>query len=323
MPIISVIIPVYNVEKYLEKCMDTVLNQSFRDFEVLLVDDGAKDSTPELCDKIAMQDCRVKVFHKKNGGVSDARNYGLDKMSGKYVTFIDSDDYISLDYLEYLYKLIVENNAQISMVQAQILLETEDKSPTLISREEKISSETAVRRMLLRREATHTCWGKLFDAALWDNIRFPKGLNCGEDYATYYVFDKAKTVAYSDAQMYCYIQRSGSIMHEVCSEKTLSVLDATDSLSEYLLDRWPNSKDEIIDLKIHTYLKNLQIILNTGKNSFLEYQERIVKFVRKNAAFAIKSKRVPFNDKVKVISLLFGKKVFLKVYNRFDGNRKI
>ena len=95
MPTISVIIPAYNVEKYLDKCMNSVLNQSFTDFEVLLIDDGAKDSTVQLCDKYAEKDTRVKTYHKKNGGLSDARNYGLERISGKYVTFIDSDDYIA------------------------------------------------------------------------------------------------------------------------------------------------------------------------------------------------------------------------------------
>ena len=117
MQTISVVIPAYNVEKYLDKCMNSVLNQSFTDFEVLLIDDGAKDSTVQLCDKYAEKDTRVKTYHKKNGGLSDARNYGLERISGKYVTFIDSDDYIDNNYLKYMYDLIVKENAQICMVQ--------------------------------------------------------------------------------------------------------------------------------------------------------------------------------------------------------------
>ena len=102
MPEISIIVPAYNVEKYLDKCMKSILSQTFEDFEVLLIDDGSKDSTPQICDKYAALDSRVKAYHKKNGGLPDARNYGLDRMSGKYVTFIDSDDFIDVNYLKYM-----------------------------------------------------------------------------------------------------------------------------------------------------------------------------------------------------------------------------
>ena len=159
MPTISVVIPAYNVEKYLDKCMNSVLNQSFTDFEVLLIDDGAKDSTVQLCDKYAEKDTRVKTYHKKNGGLSDARNYGLERISGKYVTFIDSDDYIDNNYLKYMYDLIVKENAQICMVQGQLLLEEEEPHKFPINIEKCVSTEEAIRMMLLRREATHTSWG--------------------------------------------------------------------------------------------------------------------------------------------------------------------
>lgn len=207
MPTISVIIPAYNVEKYLDKCMNSVLNQSFTDFEVLLIDDGAKDSTVQLCDKYAEKDTRVKTYHKKNGGLSDARNYGLERISGKYVTFIDSDDYIDDNYLKYMYDLILKENAQICMVQGQLLLENEEPHKFPINVEKCVSTEEAIRMMLLRKEATHTSWGKLYDVSLWENIRFPKGQNY-EDYATtYHVFSKATRVVYSDAKLYYYIQR--------------------------------------------------------------------------------------------------------------------
>ena len=323
MPTISVIIPAYNVEKYLDKCMNSVLNQSFTDFEVLLIDDGAKDSTVQLCDKYAEKDTRVKTYHKKNGGLSDARNYGLERISGKYVTFIDSDDYIDDNYLKYMYDLILKENAQICMVQGQLLLENEEPHKFPINVEKCVSTEEAIRMMLLRKEATHTSWGKLYDVSLWENIRFPKGQNY-EDYATtYHVFSKATRVAYSDAKLYYYIQRLGSIMHDDCSIKTLSVLDVADEVSEYLFSRWPGSSDEILDLQAHTYLKNLQQILNNGDKAFLEYQNRILLFIKKNRHKLLKSNRVPLNDKVKIVSLMLGKGIFLKVYNFCDGNRKV
>lgn len=323
MPEISIIIPAYNVEKYLDKCMESILNQRFNDFEILLIDDGAKDSTPQICDKYASLDPRVKVYHKENGGLSDARNYGLDRMSGKYVTFIDSDDYVDLNYLGYMYDLLKEKKAQIAIAQGQVILETEKPSEIKATEEKAIKAEDAVRMMLLRREATHTSWGKLYDATLWGKIRFPKGQNY-EDYATtYYVFAQANIVAYSNAGLYFYIQRTGSIMHDTCSLKTLSVLDVSDTVSEFMRSQWPACKEEILDLQVHTYLKNLQQILNTGKNAFPEYQNRIIRFIKKNQFKVLCGKKFPRNDKIKVLSLMLGKGVFLKVYNSHDGDRRI
>lgn len=114
MPEISVIVPVYNVVNYLEKCVVSILGQSFEDFELLLVDDGSNDGSGELADKLAASDGRVAVFHKSNGGLSDARNYGVARANGSYVTFIDSDDWIEKSYLEFLHKVLVDNDADIS-----------------------------------------------------------------------------------------------------------------------------------------------------------------------------------------------------------------
>lgn len=105
-PLISVIVPCYNVEEYLPKCIESILNQTYRNLEILLVDDGSPDNCGRICDEYAAKDSRIRIIHKKNGGLSDARNAALDVMTGEYVTFIDSDDYVSDDYVEYLYKII-------------------------------------------------------------------------------------------------------------------------------------------------------------------------------------------------------------------------
>ena len=107
---ISIIVPVYNVEKYLKKCVKSILNQTLDNYEVILVDDGSTDSSGDICERLQSEDNRIKVFHKKNGGLSDARNYGVRYSSGKYITFIDSDDYIRKDYLEILYNSILYNS---------------------------------------------------------------------------------------------------------------------------------------------------------------------------------------------------------------------
>ena len=208
-PLISVIVPAYNVEKFIGKCIDSILRQSFKDFEVLLIDDGAKDSTPEICDACAKKDSRIKVYHKENGGLSDARNYGIDRMQGKYVTFIDSDDYVDSGYFEYLYGLITqEEDIQIAICGKKSVREDENASPDPETFHEIITGERAVQKMLCGHGSGHSAWGKLYSANLWKTVRYPKG-KIYEDYATTYrvmaLVDKA---AWGNAAMYFYVQHS-------------------------------------------------------------------------------------------------------------------
>lgn len=320
-PKVSVIIPAYNVEKFIEKCVNSVLDQSFSDFEIILVDDGSKDSTPKICDELANKDSRITVIHKENGGLSDARNAGIRKSVGKYLAFVDGDDIVDKDYLKELYNLItMEDNIEVAFVSGVAFGENATPKGSKSTLSKVVSTEEIVRKMCLRDGIDHTAWGKLFLAELWKDFKYPVG-KLYEDYlTTYRVLSKVDKIAYSDAKMYFYIQHNESIMHMKCSEKTLAVLDVADQETEFMLKTWPNIREEILDLYVSVYLKNLQQILNTGMDAFPEYQERTMKVVKKNASLLLKSKRIGKNDKVKIIALLISKKLFLKLYNKFDGN---
>lgn len=324
MALISIIVPAYNVEKYLNKCVDSILKQSFTDFELLLVDDGSTDKTPLLCDEYAQSDKRIKCFHKENGGLSDARNYGIEHISGEYVTFVDGDDYISEKYIGCLFDMIsLDSEIEIAMVPGQMLRENDSPVSDTNENVEIYSNTEAMKKMMLRQGITHTSWGKLFSAHLWSAIRFPVGQNY-EDYATtYHIFQRAKKIAYSNNRLYYYIQHGASIMHQKCSLKTLSVLDVADEVTGYILQNCPECRMEAITLQNAVYLKNMQAILNTGYNSYPEYQKRIITQNRENIKTILKSKNVSKNDKLKSILLLFNKVLFLKVYNFKDGNLRI
>lgn len=324
MALISVIVPAYNVEKYIKKCIESIIRQSYTEFELLLIDDGSTDNTSRLCDDLAQQDARIKCFHKPNGGLSDARNYGLDRMSGECVTFIDGDDYVSANYIEYLVNMMtVDNDVQIAMLPGQKLREDDQPISDINKDIQVFSSVDAIKKMMLRKNISHSSWGKLFTANLWDNVRFPFGRNY-EDYATtYYVFCQARKVAYSNNRLYYYIQHSESIMHQCCSEKTLSVLDVSDSVTNYIENECPECTIEARTLQTAVYLKNMQAILNTGIDQYPEYQMRIFTKVRENSKLLLKQKQVSKKDKIKILLLLFDKKTFLKIYNLNDGNVKI
>ena len=119
--LITIVIPIYKVEKYLDKCIKSVINQTYKNLEIILVDDGSPDNCPKKCDEYEKKDTRIKVIHKENGGLSDARNAGIDIAKGKYITFIDSDDYVSEDYVEYMYNLLKQNNTKMSTCETQVV----------------------------------------------------------------------------------------------------------------------------------------------------------------------------------------------------------
>lgn len=320
MPEISVIVPAYNVEKYIEKCIDSLLQQTFEDFEIILIDDGSTDDTPEICDRLALKDSRIKVFHKDNGGIANTRNYGVERVTGQYIAFVDSDDYVSVDYLNDMYTALKEYDCDIAMLPAQTLSENsipkEEKDSTSI---EKMSAADATNMMLLRDRVTHACWGKLYHRELWNGISFLP-VKIGEDYAVYYVFAQAKSVVYISKEDYYYIQHEKSLMHQKCSKKTLSVLKVSKDVTKYLISRFPECRIEALELQSAVCLKNMQAILNTGYDQFPEYQNYILKTVRKNAKILLFSPKVPVKDKIKMVSLLISKRFFLKLYNHFDGD---
>ena len=236
--LISVIVPVYNVEKYLEKCVDSIINQTYKNLEIILVDDGATDNSGKMCDEFAKKDSRIKVIHKENGGLSDARNFGLDVATGKYIQFIDSDDYIDEDMLELLYNNIKKYNAEISMCSHYILTEEEctaEGTNTL----DIYNRVDILKEVLLDEKVRSYAWNKLFLRDLFKEIRFPKG-RVFEDVLTIpKIFEKANTVVLDDVSKYYYRQRKGSILHIQTKKLRLDYINAALEIMEYLREKEP------------------------------------------------------------------------------------
>ena len=179
---IGIIVPVYNVELYLNRCMDSILKQTFEDFEVILIDDGSTDKSGQICDEYAEIDTRIQVVHKENSGVADTRNKGLEIVRTEYITFIDSDDYVDSNYLETLYRLMMKYNGDL-VISYHIVL-WEDKGRKLKSRkrtdkiscEEAIVSKAEVYKAMLGNEGMITSvWGKLYHRNLFQTVRYPVG----------------------------------------------------------------------------------------------------------------------------------------------------
>ncbi len=206
--LITIIVPVYNVEKYLCKCIDSVLIQTYKNFELVIIDDGSTDNSGNICDTYKNKDNRIRVIHKENGGLSDARNFGIENAHGKYITFIDSDDYLKNTYIEYLYKLIKEFNTDISICAYTVFTDTGkciDYGKGY--KREKLDKIETFKRMLNEEGFSVSSCAKLYKTTLFNDIRYPKGKLCEDNGTTYKLIDKVDQIAYGNESQYYYLKR--------------------------------------------------------------------------------------------------------------------
>lgn len=230
-PLVSVIVPIYNVERYLKACIDSIINQTYSNLEIILVDDGSPDKCPEICDEYARLDNRIKVIHQKNGGLSDARNVGLDIATGKYISFVDSDDILHPEFIEILYRPISLQKKGISVCAFRPFYKSNPgdlmcarESDYLITLEMLLEQNSSM-NTFLSMECNSVC-NKLFSAELIKSIRFPKGKLYEDVATTYKVLFEAETIYYVPMQLYVYRVRDDSIMgSKIFSERYLDFID--------------------------------------------------------------------------------------------------
>ena len=240
--LISIIIPVYKVEKYLEKCIESVLKQSYTNLQIILVDDGSPDNCGKICDEYAKKDSRIEVIHKVNGGLSDARNVGISKAKGRYIGFVDSDDYIKEDMYEILLNLIKKYDADVSICN---LYDVIDGNECIRNKENGIreySRLDILKEVLLDKNIQSYAWNKLYEKELFDEIKYPIGKKYEDIGTTFYVFEKCNKIVVTSEPEYYYLKRSDSLVNNV-TEST--VLDYT----EIIIQRYLYTKENIKELK--------------------------------------------------------------------------
>lgn len=231
---ISVIIPVYNVEPYLEECILSVCRQTYDNLEIILVDDGSTDNCGTICDNYAGIDSRIRVLHKKNGGLSDARNFGIEIATGEYITFIDSDDYVYKDYISYLYKLICKYQADISICGYLRTTERQNSYQSETDEELYFDNITAMLYLLYQKKFTSSAWAKLYKLSIFKEIRFPVN-KLHEDVAIMYkLFHNAMGIAYGSHRLYFYFQRSGSIVNSSFRKDKMNYIEHTSECIKYM-----------------------------------------------------------------------------------------
>ena len=272
--LVSIIVPVYNVQKYIKQCLDSILNQSYKNIEIILVDDGSKDDSGYFCDCISKLDSRVKVLHKENGGLSSARNSGLEISTGEYIVFIDSDDWIELDYIEKLYSNIINYNADIAVCGVKKVWD--DGKECQMTNFKSIScfnSKESMKELIKERNLNVAVWNKMYKKSLLDGIEFSVGkINEDVDWTWKIISRSNKTVVFEDL-LYNYRQRSGSIMSTSASSNYKFILDCMLERHRYIESKYHDMVDDSALSIMYTCLYQGQIYLKTHK-----YKECLVCF---------------------------------------------
>lgn len=235
-PLVSVIVPCYKVEQYLPKCIDSIIAQTYENLEIWLVDDGSPDRCGEICDEYAEKDKRLNVIHKENGGLSDARNAAIDRATGEWITFVDSDDYVAEDYVETLYRLVEKYDCEVAVAWHMTFNEGEvPKRLAHSSIEEKMEPLSAVEQMFYQEKFDTAAWAKLYHRRLFaTGIRYPKGLLYEDLPTTYLLMLESKGVAFTNKVIYYYLLRASSIEGEYTPKKIKSGLAVTAMMDTHI-----------------------------------------------------------------------------------------
>lgn len=297
--LISVIIPVYKVEKFLDKCIKSVTEQLYTNLEIILVDDGSPDKCPMICDIWAERDKRIKVIHKSNGGLSDARNAGIKIAKGDYISFVDSDEWIAPNMYQIMIDTIQKENADICACGIMVSDSEGEKPlklPAIIGNSEKILE-------LIYNDTQYpvATWNKLYQRKCWENLRFPGGKICEDAFTTYLLVAHAKKIVQINTPLYYYRIRSNSIMTATFNNKRMDEEEAWRCNYEYMKDHYPLIFHKAFDF----YLQKVNVLIHTiPKSEYEIYKveyEYLRNILKENFFYILVKSKMKFKYRIKFI----------------------
>lgn len=277
-PLISVIVPVYNVGEYLNRCIESIVTQTYTKLEIILVDDGSSDDCPELCDLWAEKDARIKVIHKQNGGLSDARNKGMALATGEYISFIDSDDWIAPEFYERLYTAIKQDGSDMAACTVCMVWENCNPEKLLTVRENLLLNRNQAQLALLEEtKLKQPVWYKLYKTDLVKDIPFEFGKYHEDVFWSYQAIGKAESVSVIDYIGYYYWQRKGSIMSDSYSPKRLDAIEAFEKRLLYIKTNFPDLQSKALIALWESCIYNGQMALRYLESENLAFAFRVLK----------------------------------------------
>lgn len=274
-PLISVIVPVYNVEQYLRKCIDSIINQTYRNLEIILVDDGSPDNCPKICDDYALKDSRVMVLHLINGGAGYARNRGFQQSKGDFIAFIDSDDVIAPNFFESLYNFFSDD---IDIVECEIAFVNEDTQIAFSCCDTtgfKIHTmKEAMAEHINDRIFKQTPPNKLYRRCIVENVKFPEHKGIDDEYWTYKVLFNARRLVHINNELYAYRQVASSVMHNLDWNMRLRPVEAKVIRHIFITENLTELKTLSMMSILNTYMYNLQMVYYADKKNYNVFKSK-------------------------------------------------
>lgn len=320
---VSVIIPVYRVETYLKRCVSSVINQTYENIEIILVDDGSPDNCPGMCDEFALEDNRIRVIHQNNKGLSAARNSGLKICTGKYILFVDSDDFINVNTIKRWVELLERENADLVVGNIEKYYGGKDIDQIIKRSPESdscniVNSEMILKEMFLNNHDLCAAWGKLYKKALLEGVLFREDVLFAEDmYFTHLMYGKAKKICVDDFVAVFYSQEGESLVRSSFSLKKMNMLSAADKWVEYADENYTNITDAALyrNVVITTNLFGDVVYWDDKKSDAIldDLSERINDrwiFIRKSRLFSLKDRFKAYMVKNKLV-------LMMKIYRKF------
>lgn len=322
--LISVIVPVYNVEQYLEKCVNSIINQTYKNLEIILVDDGATDSSGIMCDELAESDNRIKVYHKENGGLSDARNYGVERATGDYIGFVDSDDYIDSEMYEKLYEAIKRENVDVAECSLKVIypgkieLFTDEKYYKVLGKTEYLEEYLTIKKVF------GSVWTKLIKSDVAKKLVFPKGKLYEDTYYAYDLIKIANSFVLIDSPSYNYLMRENSITNSKFNPRIFDLIKIVEKFHKMTYENYPGLKEAADCRKMYAYFSVLNSILLEENYRDNEYYSKILSYFKRNYISLLKNKYINHNRKLSVILIKLNidlyRKVLMKYKKKIAGN---
>ena len=330
MELVSIIIPVYKVEKYLNKCVESVVNQTYKNLEIILVDDGSPDNCPEMCDEWAKKDSRIKVIHRKNGGLSAARNSGIDIAKGEYFCFVDSDDYVDIDFVRFLYEALKLKSADIAICEITVIDEKNiviDDSKT----RQRISSETKTGLELLgyilpaKTYAYVVACNKLYKRELFKELRYTEGKIHEDEYIIHRLYAKCNKVVLIDKPLYFYLKRENSIIGIGFNIKRMDIVEALEDRFKLCKEiNQPELARKALYVLLSTiayYTELIDVATNIDRNKKQEFRNKFKKFFNNYLSEILNSSDFSITEKL-LVSLYYISPALYKCYIKFARLRR-
>jgi len=316
-PEVSIIVPVYNVERYLEECLNSILNQSFQNFEVILVNDGSSDRSAIICNEFTKMDSRIKVIHKKYGGVSSARNIGVSVARGEYIGFVDSDDRIDKDMYKRLMNLCLQTESEIAICRLGREIDGKLINPVQSGFIKELDHVDAMRELYKGQLYRFSLCNKLFKKSCFDNITFPEGRIHEDLSTTYKLFSQSKKSAYTNYIGYIYVKRTNSILTSQFNEKRMDAFLGWAEILEFMSEKYVGLTKEFISCFTYGCVDNIYYILNQVEetNQAKQYLNSIRKLVRKHYKKIILNELLSMKYKTTITLMVLSSNLLIAIRN--------